>query len=332
MDASKFITRQEQINQLLCRRFDLPMDSRRGLAKLMLDEGPGVATYKAELDALPDDALWERYSKERDAERQEQAGRRALEESRLPFNLPAARNPDFGYWGKADVWTLDEGIALLLARTPAAATWEIVNAYTNVSPFAKQFAELRDLAMRSVSINQLAKSNYPPYFLQWARKKELPIPEKLESEVSKHSGDTLDWRELYGNLKTASDEHRAQDAAARAALVDTAKQQIDKLQSELQQARNETEAIKQERDQLAAAADQSARCSYDPDDPKWPEELDIAMTAWRAAWHNAEREGRRPGAYLREWVQEHYPERSSASVDRIATIADWDKSPGPVKG
>jgi hypothetical protein len=66
------------------------------------------------------------------------------------------------------------------------------------------------------------------------------------------------------------------------------------------------------------------------DDPRWPEELGIALTAWRAAC-NAERQGKRPGAFIREWLARTYPEMSDEAKKRIATVANWDKAPGAGK-
>jgi hypothetical protein len=83
------------------------------------------------------------------------------------------------------------------------------------------------------------------------------------------------------------------------------------------------------------AANQAVNASEDiaalSDDPRWPEELGIALTAWRAACNNAEKEGKRPGAYIREWLAKHYPKLSDEAVKRIATVANWDKSPGAAK-
>lgn len=61
----------------------------------------------------------------------------------------------------------------------------------------------------------------------------------------------------------------------------------------------------------------------------WPEELGIAFTAWRAATNSKEVEsGKRPGAFIRGWLKEHYPERSNDFYSRIATVANWKKGPG----
>lgn len=65
----------------------------------------------------------------------------------------------------------------------------------------------------------------------------------------------------------------------------------------------------------------------DPDHPNWPEELGIAWTAWRAAI-NRKDTGQRPAAFIRDWLRTNHPELSDAARDRIATVANWDKSPG----
>lgn len=72
---------------------------------------------------------------------------------------------------------------------------------------------------------------------------------------------------------------------------------------------------------------QATRERYE-DDPRWPDELSIAVTAWNAARNNAERENKRPGAYIREWLAKNCPELTREARKRIATVANWDKSPG----
>lgn len=64
------------------------------------------------------------------------------------------------------------------------------------------------------------------------------------------------------------------------------------------------------------------------DDPRWPEELGIALSAWRAACNNAVHEGKRPGAYIRAWLASNQPGLTEEARKRIATVSNWDKSPG----
>lgn len=71
------------------------------------------------------------------------------------------------------------------------------------------------------------------------------------------------------------------------------------------------------------------------DDPRWPEELGLAISAWRHARDDV-KEGEEPGVYIRKWLKPRKisgKSLSNAAVERIATIANWDKSPGaPKKG
>lgn len=77
----------------------------------------------------------------------------------------------------------------------------------------------------------------------------------------------------------------------------------------------------------SGSADNALEC----DDPRWPEELGIAMTAWRAACNGVDGTGKRPGAFIRDWLTEHYPDLSSEAIKRIATVANWDKQAGAPK-
>ena len=61
-----------------------------------------------------------------------------------------------------------------------------------------------------------------------------------------------------------------------------------------------------------------------------PEELDIAMIAWRAAYKGI-KQGEKPGVYIRTWLAKNYPHLKDEARKRIAIVANWDKSPGASK-
>nr|WP_198983037.1 hypothetical protein [Herbaspirillum sp. ASV7] len=68
---------------------------------------------------------------------------------------------------------------------------------------------------------------------------------------------------------------------------------------------------------------------FDQDDPKYPEQLDIAFQAWRAITVT-------PGKgtvkeQLAAWIKVNYPKQSASSIDRIVTICNWDKTGGRPK-
>lgn len=71
------------------------------------------------------------------------------------------------------------------------------------------------------------------------------------------------------------------------------------------------------------------------DDPRWQTtELGIAVQAWNSV-RNSIKEGEKPGVKLREWLNNYNritgDKLSDSAIDRIATIANWDKSPGAAR-
>lgn len=68
---------------------------------------------------------------------------------------------------------------------------------------------------------------------------------------------------------------------------------------------------------------------FDQDASSYPEELDIALQAWRAI-SLSEREGP-VKEQLVKWIRDNYPDQSTNSVERIATVANWDKTGGRPK-
>ncbi|NML99629.1 hypothetical protein HHL24_17010 [Paraburkholderia sp. RP-4-7] len=66
------------------------------------------------------------------------------------------------------------------------------------------------------------------------------------------------------------------------------------------------------------------------DHENWPYELDLAMIAWRAALSGAEQAAKKPKVYMLEWLEKNYGVKLNPTQrDRIATVANWDKTPGP---
>lgn len=123
-----------------------------------------------------------------------------LEEQSRFFNLQSA-NADFVHWSKAAHWTLDEAIALSFGKSPDIVSWPDVEKYTHVSPFAKEYAKRRDLALRALPWKKLFDPVLPSIFLSWAKELSLPLPELLVSEVEKIGGTATNWRERYKELE-----------------------------------------------------------------------------------------------------------------------------------
>ena len=78
---------------------------------------------------------------------------------------------------------------------------------------------------------------------------------------------------------------------------------------------------------LADAAPIQEAFAFDPDSDTYPEELDIAFQVWRALSRNSN-SSRSAKDQIMEWLKKHYSTLSGASVERIATVCNWDKKGG----
>jgi len=152
----------------------------------------------------------------------EESRQRAEREERDRFfNEPHAR-ADFHKWGTMAYWTIDESIALWSGKEPSVVTWERVKSLTEISSFAKQFADRREIANRAALVNEIGTSNYPSTFIAWANRIGPPFPEELVAKVVER-GSIADWHTLY-------DQQCAEHARTRAILAE-AEKQIQELQA-----------------------------------------------------------------------------------------------------
>lgn len=91
----------------------------------------------------------------------------------------------------------------------------------------------------------------------------------------------------------------------------------------------EIERLKAEIGRLKAELKEAKDGEVAADHPNYPPELDIAMTAWRAAivgWKK--NSGQPPREYIAGWLRARYPNLRNEQVERIGTVANWDKNPG----
>lgn len=97
------------------------------------------------------------------------------------------------------------------------------------------------------------------------------------------------------------------------------------------------EALKNDR-LLVMKAELDNLCSLSPNESlsapsklqDWPEELKIAFDAWQAV-RNIDLKGKKPSFHIKRWLKNNHPKLSSAAVNRIVTVANWDKKPGPAE-
>lgn len=269
-----------------------------------------IADYQAELKAKSAEDLMKLYQEEKVKETQDYQAKAEREERQRFFSQPSAK-ADFVHWSKATYWTLEEAVALSFGKNPEVVTWKRVQEFINVSPFAKRYAQVRDLALRAKSFNQLYDPVLPGIFLAWVRRTEIEVPTELMEQVEKRGIVVADWKDNYDKVK----EERDMLLADRDKIAGIAKRLI------------------QERDELkdkVAELDSLAWEGFDPDSDVYPSELDIAMQAWRAITN-------RPHADLtakeqiENWLNQNYPDRRTLSQEarqRIAVICNWEKSGG----
>jgi hypothetical protein len=200
------LSADEMINYLVTARFPLVASSVDFTASgLVLRSAykKDTGALRAELSALDYESLRARY----DAFVMEVRRQAAAKEAAHPFNQPHAR-ADFDHWAKMEYWTVDEGIALLLGRSPAALIWDHVKHIG--SPIVWQFARIREAAQRAVNWKTLHEGNRPGAFILWAKRFEYPVPQELEEKVVKFGHFMGDWYSNYEQLKQSYDELKGQ--------------------------------------------------------------------------------------------------------------------------
>ena len=185
------------------RAIDFPPSLNSGRARL---PGPtaemrqALASYRAEVAALTPEELIARYNAEQQRNYEEIAAKTEKEERERFFNQPHAA-ANFIHWSKMAHWTLDEAVALSFGKAPEHVNWQAISKYLQLSRFAVQYQQRRELAMRAAQWKQLYDPVLPGIFLAWAKGLEIEVPAALVEAVQKR-GPIRDWKSLYDELKT----------------------------------------------------------------------------------------------------------------------------------
>jgi hypothetical protein len=177
------------------------ISSRGGLSverrKELTDQ---IDAYKKELKTKPPAELQALFEAEQAKYFEEQRLKSEQREKELFFHQPNA-TANFDHWSKASYWTLEEALALSFGKEPKVVTWEKVRAYTQVSPFAKQYELRRDLVQRAMVSKQLHDATLPGTFLAWAKRNDFDVPEQLIERVEARGIQVADWKTLFEQLK-----------------------------------------------------------------------------------------------------------------------------------
>jgi len=127
------------------------------------------------------------------------------QEEKARFFYQHNARADINHWSKATYWTLDEAVALTFGKNPEVVTWEKIRGLTSVSEFAAQFARVRDLVFRAKNWQQLYDPALPTFFLAWAQRNEIGVPDELVKAVEARGVVIADWKDLHDSLKEQFD-------------------------------------------------------------------------------------------------------------------------------
>jgi hypothetical protein len=190
-------------------------------------EETNAYAYRVELLKKSPDELQAIYKEEQEKQWKAQQAMDELEERRRFFNQPNAK-ADFAHWAKMTYWMLDEAIALAFGKAPEVVTWDRVKGYVHVSPFAKKYERVRELALRAKKWEQLYDPVLSGLFLAWARRNEIEAPPELVKEVEARGVVIADWKDLYDKLKEQFDK-LLEDRDKIASICKTLIQEREKL-------------------------------------------------------------------------------------------------------
>jgi hypothetical protein len=267
-----------------------------------------VEKYRSELRTKTPDELSALVSEAQAQEANTLRTKLEKEESERFFHRSYAA-ADFDHWSKATYWTLDEAVALAFGKSPDIVNWQNVQPLVNVSAFAKQFARVRDLVNRAKNWQQLYDPALPGFFLAWARRNEIAVPEELVKAVEERGIVIADWKDSFEKLK----------------------EQYDALLKDRDHIFAVCEKLAAQRDELHARVggleEQASLWQFDESAESYPSELDVAMQAWRAV-SNQRNSTVTVKQQIVAWLSKNYPKVSEEARERIATMCNWEKRGG----
>lgn len=227
---------KDPIGYLVWRRFpNLSVELYRGApdhkGRETEDQRSAMQAYVDELSALPEDQLAARARAERVRHNEELRRFEAEREEAGRFHNQPGAVADWPYWAKQAYWTVDEVTALSLGKDPRIVTWERLRSSTEISAFAKKFADQRSLFNRAVWTKELFERTLPPVFLAWAKSKDIEMPAALLAEVKKLGIHIVDAKPVVEQAADAIKNLQAQLSDKQAEL-EAMRQEIELLRSQ----------------------------------------------------------------------------------------------------
>lgn len=131
---------------------------------------------------------------------------REEKERNRPYNQHHATNPDYGAWTQHAYWTVDEMVGLSLGREPSLVKWIDIQKVKVESPFARRYADRREIINRAVAMGQLWKETIPWVFLAWAERMRVEVPAGLSEAVKSLGLQVRDWKSVSEALQKTVDQ------------------------------------------------------------------------------------------------------------------------------
>ena len=106
-------------------------------------------------------------------------------------------------------------------------------------------------------------------------------------------------------------------------IVDSDRESVGaKIQRERKELQNSLDEIRTENERLQAVWD-----GFDPEDPQYPLELDLALQAWRAATKSPDIQSS-PKEFIKQWLASNDQGLTNEQRERIAKVSNWRKQGG----
>ncbi len=270
-------------------------------AQLRMDERNA---FKQSLDEKSPDELALLFEHEKAKQFEESRLKDIEREQGQFYNHPSATASikDYECYAKFATWTLDEAIALIFGKNPKIVSWDSINKTKSVpgnSPFVEQYRDLREMAQRAAEVKQLYDPVLPSFFLAWARRKEINLPQELLDNVEKFCSPIGDWQEAHGKLKEQFDILLKD----RDKIVDIANRLIE-----------ERNGLKEKVAQLEANAG-----SQQPDKPRYSTPLLAIMEKAIAEFFDPRRNPDVKKEEFLYWLKEQMAAERMPDSDNIAT-------------
>lgn len=164
------------------------------------DRSVEAATYRNLLKMLPEQQVRQTFHDRLRELNSEATAAIEDRESVLFFNQPAAV-ANYDYWSKAQIWSLEDAVALKFGRDPTVVNWAAFEReHATATPFAASYRQVAELIHRAVQAGKLSEPIEPKLFLEWCRKISLPVPPSLVRAVEAMRGRLVDWQAAYQRL------------------------------------------------------------------------------------------------------------------------------------